>query len=70
MCTNEEQEVLDRNSRKSETLRNKLMMVDKEYAPSDTLAKAQKHKEKLLEFDQTCEKRTQVREFFDVCEGS
>ena len=50
VCTREEQEVLNRGSRKSEALMKKLTAMDK----------AEQHKNTLLEYDRTSEKRTQV----------
>eukprot|EP00096_Caligus_rogercresseyi_P000273 TRINITY_DN10680_c0_g1_i1.p1 TRINITY_DN10680_c0_g1~~TRINITY_DN10680_c0_g1_i1.p1 ORF type:complete len:521 (+),score=108.37 TRINITY_DN10680_c0_g1_i1:23-1564(+) len=47
VCTKEEMSIVSRGSRKSEQLMKKLMG-------------AEAHKNKLLEFDRTCEKRTQV----------
>lgn len=49
MCTKEEQEVLDRGSRKSEQLRQRLMKD----RGQDDYEKAVQHKNKLLEFDKT-----------------
>nr|XP_040580696.1 LOW QUALITY PROTEIN: activating signal cointegrator 1-like [Lepeophtheirus salmonis] len=54
VCTKEEMEIVNRGSRKSEQLMKKLM------ASETKLSKAEAHKNKLLEFDKTCEKRTQV----------
>ena len=53
MCTKEEQEVLNRGSRKSDKLREKLLN-------NDAQSKAERHKNTLLEYDKTSEKRTQV----------
>ena len=50
VCTREEKEVLNRGSRKSEQLMKKLMAQEK----------AESHKNTLLEYDRTSEKRTQV----------
>ncbi len=58
VCTKEELEVLNRNSRKSEQLLNKLLGTKKD--GGNSLNKAEQHKNKLLEFDKNCEKRTQV----------
>ncbi|XP_073691804.1 activating signal cointegrator 1 [Garra rufa] len=68
VCTTEEQEVLQRDSNKSQKLRKKLMGegTDREYLPHQEarmkagLEKAVKHKDKLLEFDKNSVKRTQV----------
>lgn len=49
VCTKEEQEVLDRGSRKSEQLRQRLMKD----RGQDDYEKAVQHKNKLLEFDKT-----------------
>lgn len=59
VCTKEEQEILSRNSRKSEKLLDHLMKQGKEEV-SDGYEKALKHKNKLLEYDRTSVKRTQV----------
>ncbi|XP_062618725.1 activating signal cointegrator 1-like [Saccostrea cucullata] len=56
VCTKEEQEVLARGSKKSEQLRERLMK-DKS---RDDYEKAIQHKNKLLEFDKTSVRRTQV----------
>ncbi len=66
VATREEREVLGRNSRKSEQLLKKLLgpenKVDEAEARREAaLKKAREHKERLLEFDKTCEKRTQVK---------
>ncbi len=61
VCTNEEQEVLDRGSKKSEKLRHQLMNVagGSEILPNMSARmnkgyeKAAKHKDKLLEYDKT-----------------
>ncbi|TRY96164.1 hypothetical protein DNTS_008372, partial [Danionella cerebrum] len=68
VCSAEEQEILQRDSNKSQKLRKKLMGegTDREYLPHQEavvragLEKAVKHKEKLLEFDKNSVKRTQV----------
>ncbi|XP_052568652.1 activating signal cointegrator 1 isoform X2 [Peromyscus californicus insignis] len=76
VCTNEEQDILQRDSNKSQKLLKKLMSgaensgkVDistKDLLPHQEsriksgLEKAIKHKEKLLEFDRTSIRRTQV----------
>ncbi|XP_077989088.1 activating signal cointegrator 1-like [Glandiceps talaboti] len=72
VCTPEEQEVLARNSHKSEKLLKKLMgdhlINDKLTGRIDTEAskmkanfeKAVKHKDKLIEYDRTSVRRTQV----------
>lgn len=76
VCTNEEQDILQRDSNKSQKLLKKLMSgaensgkVDistKDHPPHQEsrmksgLEKAVKHKEKLLEFDRTSIRRTQV----------
>ena len=54
VCTKEEKEVLNRGSRKSEQLMKKLMST------SNAQEKAEFHKNTLLEYDRTSEKRTQV----------
>ena len=59
VCTKEEQEVLGRGSRKSEQLLRKLLGPNAEKQEA-SLTKAEKHKNTLLEYDATCEKRTQV----------
>jgi len=53
VCTKEEQEVLNRGSRKSDKLREKLLSTEAQ-------SKAELHKNNLLEYDKTSEKRTQV----------
>ena len=72
VCTQEEQEVLSRGSKKSEKLRQQLLMKaplellnskcyngDRDFLPNtsakvrEEYIKAEKHKEKLLEFDKT-----------------
>uniref|UniRef100_A0A672QY18 Activating signal cointegrator 1-like n=1 Tax=Sinocyclocheilus grahami TaxID=75366 RepID=A0A672QY18_SINGR len=68
VCTTEEQEILQRDSNKSQKLRKKLMGegTEREYLPHQEarmkagLEKAVKHKDKLLEFDKNSVKRTQV----------
>ncbi|MFT7814382.1 activating signal cointegrator 1 isoform X2 [Arapaima gigas] len=74
VCTKEEQEILQRDSNKSQKLRKKLMGdhgtvaegAEKEYLPSQEarmkagLEKAIQHKDKLLEFDRNSVRRTQV----------
>ncbi|XP_016339469.1 activating signal cointegrator 1 [Sinocyclocheilus anshuiensis] len=68
VCTTEEQEILQRDSNKSQKLRKKLMGegTEGEYLPHQEakmkagLEKAVKHKDKLLEFDKNSVKRTQV----------
>ena len=72
VCTREEQEVLDRKSKKSEILLKKLLdvenvetvteMLKRQSFGLDSKAKeAQARKDTLLEYDKTAEKRTQVR---------
>ena len=65
VCTKEEQEVLGRGSRKSESLLKKLLGPDADSQSKAnyeaSLSKAEQHKNTLLEYDATCEKRTQVR---------
>ncbi|XP_061925148.1 activating signal cointegrator 1 isoform X2 [Entelurus aequoreus] len=68
VCTKEEQEILLRDSNKSQKLRKKLMgdCSERDYlAPQEAkmkagLEKAVQHKEKLLEYDKNSVKRTQV----------
>ncbi|XP_066503989.1 activating signal cointegrator 1 [Hoplias malabaricus] len=73
VCTKEEQEILQRDSNKSQKLRKKLMGdyiasegSDKDYLPHQEarikagLEKAIQHKDKLLEFDKNSVRRTQV----------
>nr|XP_045620438.1 activating signal cointegrator 1-like [Procambarus clarkii] len=69
VTSKEEKEVLSRNSRKSEALQKRLLSEKNAVvndAPteigqsSDTLKKAVEHKNKLLEYDRTSEKRTKV----------
>ncbi|XP_057690298.1 activating signal cointegrator 1 [Corythoichthys intestinalis] len=68
VCTKEEQEILLRDSNKSQKLRKKLMgdcgerdyLVHQENKMKAGLEKAVQHKDKLLEYDRTSVKRTQV----------
>ncbi|CAK6973602.1 activating signal cointegrator 1 [Scomber scombrus] len=68
VCTKEEQEILQRDSNKSQKLRKKLMgdCGERDYLPHQEarmkagLEKAVQHKEKLLEFDRNSVRRTQV----------
>ncbi|XP_051792688.1 activating signal cointegrator 1 isoform X2 [Acanthochromis polyacanthus] len=67
VCTKEEQEILLRDSNKSQKLRKKLMGDgEREYFPRQEarmkagLEKALQHKDKLLEFDRNSVRRTQV----------
>ncbi|XP_062405736.1 activating signal cointegrator 1 [Sardina pilchardus] len=72
VCTREEQEILQRDSNKSQKLRKKLMgdrvapSEDMDYLPHQeakikaALEKAIQHKDKLLEFDKNSVRRTQV----------
>uniref|UniRef100_G3PXV0 Activating signal cointegrator 1 n=1 Tax=Gasterosteus aculeatus aculeatus TaxID=481459 RepID=G3PXV0_GASAC len=68
VCTREEQEILQRDSNKSQKLRKKLMGDggERDYLPSQEakikagLEKAVQHKEKLLEYDKNSVRRTQV----------
>uniref|UniRef100_A0A8C6U8R2 Thyroid hormone receptor interactor 4 n=1 Tax=Neogobius melanostomus TaxID=47308 RepID=A0A8C6U8R2_9GOBI len=67
VCTREEQEILQRDSNKSQKLRKKLMGDgEREYLPHQEakmksgLEKAVQHKDKLLEFDRNSVRRTQV----------
>ncbi|XP_023282500.1 activating signal cointegrator 1 [Seriola lalandi dorsalis] len=68
VCTKEEQEILQRDSNKSQKLRKKLMgdSGDRDYLPHHEakmkagLEKALQHKDKLLEYDRNSVKRTQV----------
>ncbi|XP_013857025.1 activating signal cointegrator 1 [Austrofundulus limnaeus] len=68
VCTREEQEILQRDSNKSQKLRKKLMgdCGERELLPHQEakikagLDKAIQHKEKLLEFDKNSVRRTQV----------
>uniref|UniRef100_A0A3Q3S910 Activating signal cointegrator 1 n=1 Tax=Mastacembelus armatus TaxID=205130 RepID=A0A3Q3S910_9TELE len=65
VCTKEEQEILQRDSNKSQKLRKKLM-GDCELLPHQEakmragLEKALQHKDKLLEYDRNSVRRTQV----------
>lgn len=68
VCTKEEQEILQRDSNKSQKLRKKLMgdAGERELLPHQEskmkagLEKAVQHKEKLLEYDRNSVRRTQV----------
>ncbi|XP_054627276.1 activating signal cointegrator 1 isoform X2 [Dunckerocampus dactyliophorus] len=68
VCTKEEQEILLRDSNKSQKLRKKLMgdcgerdyLALQEVKMKAGLEKAVQHKEKLLEYDRNSVKRTQV----------
>ncbi|XP_073320548.1 activating signal cointegrator 1 [Pagrus major] len=68
VCTREEQEILQRDSNKSQKLRKKLMgdAGERDYLPHQEammkagLEKAVQHKEKLLEYDRNSVRRTQV----------
>ncbi|XP_042263245.1 activating signal cointegrator 1 [Thunnus maccoyii] len=68
VCTREEQEILQRDSNKSQKLRKKLMgdCGERDYLPHQEarmkagLDKAVQHKEKLLEYDRNSVRRTQV----------
>ncbi|XP_061671308.1 activating signal cointegrator 1 isoform X2 [Syngnathoides biaculeatus] len=68
VCTKEEQEILLRDSNKSQKLRKKLMgdggerdyLTHHEAKMKAGLEKAVQHKDKLLEYDRTSVKRTQV----------
>ncbi|XP_051919102.1 activating signal cointegrator 1 isoform X2 [Hippocampus zosterae] len=68
VCTKEEQEILLRDSNKSQKLRKKLMgdCAERDYLAHQEaklkagLEKAVQHKDKLLEYDRTSVKRTQV----------
>uniref|UniRef100_A0A3P8RZ78 Activating signal cointegrator 1 n=1 Tax=Amphiprion percula TaxID=161767 RepID=A0A3P8RZ78_AMPPE len=67
VCTKEEQEILLRDSNKSQKLRKKLMGDgEREFLPRQEakmkagLEKALQHKDKLLEFDRNSVRRTQV----------
>ncbi|XP_071952052.1 activating signal cointegrator 1-like [Antedon mediterranea] len=63
VCTREEQEILSRNSNKSEKVRRKLM-GEKHISNTDkqkiSVEKAIKNKNRLIEYDRTSVKRTQV----------
>jgi len=58
VATKQQQEVLDRGSKKSEQLRKQLLNDAAKYEESQ--AKAEAQKERLLEYDRTSEKRTKV----------
>nr|ACQ57960.1 Activating signal cointegrator 1 [Anoplopoma fimbria] len=68
VCTREEQEILQRDSNKSQKLRKKLMgdggerdcLPHQEAKMKAGLEKAVQHKEKLLEYDKNSVRRTQV----------
>ncbi|XP_074522685.1 activating signal cointegrator 1 [Halichoeres trimaculatus] len=68
VCTREEQEILQRDSNKSQKLRKKLMgdAAERDFLPHQEalmkvgLEKAVQHKDKLLEFDRNSVRRTQV----------
>ncbi|XP_008335293.1 activating signal cointegrator 1 isoform X2 [Cynoglossus semilaevis] len=68
VCTKEEQEILQRDSNKSQKLRKKLMgdFGERDILPHQEakikagLEKAVQHKEKLLEYDKNSVRRTQV----------
>ncbi|KAK8732045.1 hypothetical protein OTU49_007156 [Cherax quadricarinatus] len=69
VTTKEEKEILRRGSRKSEVLQKRLLSEKNAVVieptaetgqPSETLKKAIEHKNKLLEYDRTSEKRTKV----------
>lgn len=68
VCTQEEQEILQRDSNKSQKLRKKLMgdFGERDFLPHQEavmkagLEKAMQHKDKLLEYDRTSVRRTQV----------
>ncbi|KAK3743126.1 hypothetical protein RRG08_063984 [Elysia crispata] len=65
VCTPEDQEVLDRGTKRSEKLRNSLMRgghlsLSNEDAAKQGAEKAMKHRDKLLEFDRNSVRRTQV----------
>ncbi|KAM9861417.1 activating signal cointegrator 1 [Aulostomus maculatus] len=68
VCTKEEQEILQRDSNKSQKLRKKLMgdFGERDYLPHQEskvkagLEKAIQHKDKLLEYDRNSVRRTQV----------
>uniref|UniRef100_A0A8P4G5J8 Activating signal cointegrator 1 n=1 Tax=Dicentrarchus labrax TaxID=13489 RepID=A0A8P4G5J8_DICLA len=68
VCTREEQEILQRDSNKSQKLRKKLMgdCGERDYLPHQEatmkagLEKAVQHKDKLLEYDKNSVRRTQV----------
>lgn len=56
VCTNEEMEILSHDSKKSHQLRSKLMSP----TVDENLAKAIEHKNRLLEYNRTSERRTRV----------
>ncbi|GFS03243.1 thyroid hormone receptor interactor 4 [Elysia marginata] len=65
VCTPEDQEVLDRGTKKSEKLRNSLMrggnrLKSNEDSTKQGAEKALRHRDKLLEFDRNSVRRTQV----------
>ena len=64
VCTKDEEEVLARGSKKSEALRTQLMggqmLSSQAEAYRKGLHRAMEHKNKLLEYDRTSAKRTQV----------
>ncbi|KAJ7994677.1 hypothetical protein DPEC_G00251960 [Dallia pectoralis] len=66
VCSKEEQEILQRDSNKSQRLRKKLMEGASESLPYQEakmkvgLEKALEHKDKLLEYDKNSTRRTQV----------
>lgn len=63
VCNKEQQEILSHNSKKSEKLRNHLMnqvASNAEDAVAKGYERALQHKNKLLEYDRTSVKRTQV----------
>ncbi|XP_067351907.1 activating signal cointegrator 1 isoform X2 [Channa argus] len=68
VCTKEEQDILQRDSNKSQKLRKKLMgdCGERDYLPHQEakmkagLEKAVQHKDKLLEYDRNSVRRTQV----------
>lgn len=64
VMSKEEQEIINRGTKKSETLHNKLIhskkVIDNDESVSKGLRRAIDHKNKLLEYDKTSEKRTKV----------
>ncbi|KAK2718806.1 hypothetical protein QYM36_005971 [Artemia franciscana] len=61
VTSKEHDEIIARGSKKSEQLIKKLMEAKPEEPPVDeSLNKAVEHKNKLLEYDRTCERRTHV----------
>ncbi|XP_029284646.1 activating signal cointegrator 1 [Cottoperca gobio] len=68
VCTREEQEILQRDSNKSQKLKKKLMGDggERDYLPNQeakmktSLEKAVQHKDKLLDYDKNSVRRTQV----------